>query len=106
MSSVLWSNRATRCYSIYGFSPLEAIRIATLNGATCLGIDKRTGSIAQGKEADLVVVKGDPSTRMTDIDDIEFVFSNGVMFDSAKMLQEMKGKFSLVPRGNSRFRIP
>ena len=93
-------------YSIYGFTPVEAIRIATLNGATFLGIDKRTGSIVQGKEADLVVVRGDPSTRMKDIDDIQFVFSNGVMFDSAKMLQEMKGKFSLIPRGNSRFRMP
>ena len=93
-------------YSIYGFTPLEAIRIATLNGASFLGIDKRTGSIAQGKEADLVVVKGDPSARMKDIDNVQFVFSNGVLFDSAKMLEEMRGKFSLVARGNTRFRIP
>ena len=93
-------------YSIYGFTPLEAIRIATLNGATFLGIDKRTGSIAQGKEADLVVVKGDPSVRMKDIDNIQFVFSNGVFFDSARMLEDMKGRFSLIPRGNARFRIP
>jgi imidazolonepropionase-like amidohydrolase len=93
-------------YSIYGFTPIEAIQIATLNGATFLRIDGRTGSIAEGKEADLLVVRGDPSVRMKDIDNIQFVFSNGVLFDSAKMLEEMKGKFSLVPRGDSRFRLP
>ncbi len=46
-----------------GFSELDAIRIATLNGATALGIQQRTGSIAVGKEADLIVVRGDPLTR-------------------------------------------
>ena len=44
-----------------GFTPLEAIRIATLNGATFLGRDARVGSIASGKQADLVVIDGDPS---------------------------------------------
>lgn len=45
-----------------GFTPVEAIRIATLNGAVYLGRDKQIGSIAVGKNADLVVIKGDPST--------------------------------------------
>ena len=43
----------------FGFSPLEAIRIATLNGATSLGIANRTGTIELGKEADLMIVRGD-----------------------------------------------
>ena len=43
-----------------GFSPVEAIRIATLNGATFMGRDKQIGSLAAGKNADLVVIKGDP----------------------------------------------
>src|SRR4029079_5564026 len=43
-----------------GFSPLEAIRIATLNGATYLGLADRIGSIAPGKNADLIVVRGNP----------------------------------------------
>ena len=46
-----------------GFSPLEAIKIATLNGAIYLGRDRQIGSIAAGKNADLVVVKGDPSKK-------------------------------------------
>src|SRR5581483_11699744 len=44
-----------------GFSPAEAIKIATLNGATYLGRQDHIGSIAVGKNADLVVIKGDPA---------------------------------------------
>ena len=44
-----------------GFSPVEAIQIATLNGARYLGRDQQIGTIAPGKQADLVVVKGDPA---------------------------------------------
>ncbi|HEX9120676.1 MAG TPA: amidohydrolase family protein, partial [Terriglobales bacterium] len=44
-----------------GFTPVEAIKIATLNGAQWLGIADKIGSIAPGKQADLVVIKGDPS---------------------------------------------
>src|SRR6185503_17349317 len=43
-----------------GFTPIEAIKIATLNGARFLGEDARIGSIAVGKQADLMVVKGNP----------------------------------------------
>ncbi len=43
-----------------GFTPLEAISIGTLNGAKYLGRDARIGSIALGKQADLVVVDGNP----------------------------------------------
>ena len=43
-----------------GFTPVEAIRIMTLNGATMLGEEKRLGSVTAGKLADLVVIKGDP----------------------------------------------
>ena len=43
-----------------GFTPLEAISIGTLNGAKYLGRDARIGSIALGKQADLVVIAGNP----------------------------------------------
>src|SRR5205085_6529659 len=49
-----------------GFTPLEAIRIATLNGAKFLGLDDRIGSIAAGKQADLVVLDGNPAARIAD----------------------------------------
>jgi imidazolonepropionase-like amidohydrolase len=73
-----------------GFSPAEAIRIGTLNGATYLGREDRIGSIAVGKNADLVVVKGDPATRIADIENVEIVFKDGVGFDSAKLLESVK----------------
>jgi len=76
-----------------GFSPVEAIRIATLNGAIYEGKDKQIGSIAVGKNADLVVVKGDPSTRIEDIENVEIVFKDGVGFDSVKLLESVKGRY-------------
>jgi imidazolonepropionase-like amidohydrolase len=76
-----------------GFRPEEAIRIATLNGATYLGLADRIGSIAPGKNADLVVVKGDPSKTIADIENVEIVFKDGVGYDSAKLLESVKGRY-------------
>ncbi len=78
-----------------GFTPLEAIRIGTLNGATYLGRAKRVGSIAVGKQADLVVVAGDPSTKISDIRNVEIVFKQGVGYDPAKLIASVKGKVGL-----------
>ncbi len=64
-----------------GFSPVEAIRIATLNGAIYLGRADSIGTIAVGKNADLVVVKGDPSEKISDIENTEIVFKDGVGYD-------------------------
>jgi imidazolonepropionase-like amidohydrolase len=78
-----------------GFSPVEAIKIGTLNGAVYLGRDKYIGSIAVGKNADLVVVKGDPSAHISDIENVEIVFRDGLGFDSAKLLDSVKGRYGL-----------
>jgi imidazolonepropionase-like amidohydrolase len=76
-----------------GFSPVEAIRIATWNGATFLGRQDRIGSIAVGKNADLVVMKGDPATRIADIENVEIVFKDGVGYDTRKLLDSVKGRY-------------
>jgi hypothetical protein len=76
-----------------GFSPVEAIQIGTLNGATFLGRQDRIGSIAVGKNADLVVVKGDPASRIGDIKNVEIVFKDGVGFDSRALLASVKGRY-------------
>src|SRR3954469_13326622 len=60
-----------------GFSPVEAIRIATLNGATFLGLQDRIGSIAAGKDADLVVIRGNPAADIADVEKVETVFKDG-----------------------------
>jgi enamidase len=78
-----------------GFTPLEAISIATLNGAKYLGRDLRIGSIAVGKQADLVVVTGDPSTTIADVRRVETVFKNGVGYDPGKLIESVKGQVGL-----------
>jgi imidazolonepropionase-like amidohydrolase len=78
-----------------GFTPLDAIRICTLNGATFLGRANRTGSIAVGKDADLVVIAGDPATRIGDVRKVEMVFKQGVGYDPAKLIESVRGKVGL-----------
>jgi imidazolonepropionase-like amidohydrolase len=76
-----------------GFSPIEAIRIATLNGAIYMGKQDQIGSIASGKNADLVVIKGDPSRQISDVENIEIVFKDGIGYDSQKLLDSVKGRY-------------
>ena len=78
-----------------GFTPVEAIVIGTLNGARYLGRDARVGSIAIGKQADLVVVDGDPSANVEDIRNVETVFRKGVGYDPAKLIESVKGRVGL-----------
>ena len=74
-----------------GFTPLEAIHIATYNGAQFMGDLDRIGTIAPGKQADLVVIKGDPSRQIEDIDKVETVFKDGIGYDSAKLIESVRG---------------
>jgi imidazolonepropionase-like amidohydrolase len=74
-----------------GFTPVEAIQIASLNGAKYLGEDARIGSIAVGKQADLMVVKGNPAANIADIEKVELVFKDGVGYDSEKLIQSVQG---------------
>jgi imidazolonepropionase-like amidohydrolase len=74
-----------------GFTPLEAIHIATSNGAQYLGEIDRIGTIAPGKQADLVVIKGDPSKKIEDIENVETVFKDGVGYDPAKLIESVRG---------------
>jgi len=76
-----------------GFTPVEAIRIATLNGATFLGRQNEIGSIAAGKNADLLIVKGDPATRINDIENVQIVFKDGAGYDPQKLLDSAKGHY-------------
>jgi imidazolonepropionase-like amidohydrolase len=74
-----------------GFTPVEAIHIATYNGAQYLGELDRVGTIAAGKQADLVVIKGDPSKKIEDIENVETVFKDGIGYDSAKLIESVRG---------------
>ena len=88
-----------------GFTPLEAIHIGTLNGATYLGRQARVGSIAAGKQADLVVIDGDPSKTIADVRKVETVFKQGVGFDPAKLIASVIGQGRAVVMVSTRPRL-
>jgi enamidase len=74
-----------------GFSPLEAIKAATLNGAVYLEKEDELGTVEVGKIADLVVIGGDPLSDIRDIRNVEFVFKDGIGYDSPKLFGSVKG---------------
>jgi imidazolonepropionase-like amidohydrolase len=78
-----------------GFTPLEAIHIATQNGAEFLGEANRIGTLKAGKQADLVVISGDPSQKIADIENVELVFKDGIGYDSGKLIQSVQGAVGL-----------
>ena len=78
-----------------GFTPLEAIHIATYNGALFLGEDADIGSIAAGKAADLVVLSGNPADKIDDIEKVETVFKDGVGYDPVRLAESVKGLVGL-----------
>jgi imidazolonepropionase-like amidohydrolase len=78
-----------------GFTPVEAIQIATANGAAFLGELDKVGTIAAGKQADLVVLHGDPSKNISDIEKVEWVFKDGIGYDSQKLIESARGAVGL-----------
>lgn len=78
-----------------GFTPVEAIQIYTANGASWLGESEQIGTVAPGKLADLVVVRGNPAAHISDIENVELVFKDGVGYDSAKLIESVRGSVGL-----------
>jgi imidazolonepropionase-like amidohydrolase len=74
-----------------GFSPGEAVQVMTLNGAKILGIDSRTGSLQAGKQADLVLLRGDLGASPQTIRNVSTVFRQGVGYDTDKLVASVKG---------------
>ena len=62
-------------------TPMEALRAATLNGATYLGLDKQIGSVEPGKLADLVVLDANPLEDIHNSVKIGFVVKNGEVWE-------------------------
>ena len=78
-----------------GFTPVEAIKIATFNGAQYLGQLDRIGTLAPGKQADIVVINGDPSKNIADIEKVETVFKDGVGYDPVKLVEAARGSVGI-----------
>ncbi len=76
-----------------GLTPLEAIKVATLNGARYLGREGTIGSLEVGKRADLFVVRGNPAATIGDLAQVELVFKDGVAYDREKLLASVRGRY-------------
>ena len=95
------SSRATRisgsssCSSRPGSPRSKRSRLAHRTARSISAATRRVGTIAVGKQADLVVVNGDPSANIADVRNVEIVFKQGVGFDPAKLIESVKGKAGL-----------
>jgi cytosine/adenosine deaminase-related metal-dependent hydrolase len=78
-----------------GFNPLEAIHIATQNGARFLGREREIGTLELGKRADLVLVKGNPAAQIADIENVEIVFKDGVGYDSRRLIDSVRAQVGI-----------
>jgi imidazolonepropionase-like amidohydrolase len=78
-----------------GLSPVEAVKVATLDGARVLGRENELGTVAAGKRADLVLVKGDPGRSIDDVEQVELVFKDGVGYDSRKLIESVRGQVGI-----------
>ena len=74
--------RELELYVDAGFTPSEALASATIATAHLVGADTRTGSIAVGKNADLVLIEGDPSQRIGDLRHTRTVMMDGKLMDA------------------------
>jgi adenine deaminase len=75
-----------------GLTLAEAIHVATENGALYLGQQDRIGTLSTGKQADLIVIKGDPSKNIEEIENLDAVFKSGIGYDSKKLIDSVRGQ--------------
>jgi imidazolonepropionase-like amidohydrolase len=78
-----------------GFTPVEAIQVATGNGARFVGREAEIGTLGKGRRADLVLVKGDPSKSIADIENVEVVFKDGVGYDAGRLVESVRGQVGI-----------
>jgi imidazolonepropionase-like amidohydrolase len=77
--------RELELYVAAGFTPEEALEAATIMPARLVQADKTTGSIAVGKNADVVLVEGDPSHRIGDLRNTRVVMMDGKLMDADEL---------------------
>ena len=88
--------REIELYTRFGFTNSEALAAATIAPAKLVGADSHTGSIAMGKDADLVLVEGDPSKTIGDLRHTKVVMMDGKLMDADAL--RAAGGFSGKPK--------
>lgn len=73
--------RELELYVQAGLTPADAIQTATIVPARVMKLDKSTGSIQEGKQADLIIVDGDPLKNIRDIRNVTTVIKAGHIYD-------------------------
>jgi hypothetical protein len=68
-------------YAQAGVAPAEILRMATWTPALVMGVNKERGVIAPGKLADMILVDGDPTKNIADINKITTVIKGGKVYD-------------------------
>jgi imidazolonepropionase-like amidohydrolase/Tol biopolymer transport system component len=94
-----------------GMSPLQAIRAATINGASYLGMEKEIGSLEVGKLADLVIMDANPLEDIRNSEKIKYVMINGRLYDSMTMnelisREKIRGKMWFEMGSGSSYSLP
>jgi imidazolonepropionase-like amidohydrolase len=73
--------RELELYVQAGLTPADAIQTATITPAKVMNLDKTSGSIEEGKQADLIIIDGDPLTNIRDIRKVTMVIKGGHVYD-------------------------
>jgi len=76
-------------YARAGIPPAEVLRLATLTSAQVIGVDGQRGVLAPGKLADLILVEGDPSVHIEDIERVSLVMRGGRIYEPAHIEQAL-----------------
>ena len=76
----------------FGIPTMSVIQAATINAARALGLEKRLGSIDVGKEADILIINGDPVSDIRNLRNIELVMKEGVIYDPIILLNAAQNK--------------
>ncbi|MDA0328047.1 MAG: amidohydrolase family protein [Gemmatimonadetes bacterium] len=93
------SHRELHAMVLAGIPNPAALRAATINAARAMGVDERLGTIEQGKYADLLIVRGDPLTRITDTRNAHVVIRAGRVYDPEELFDSVRG--SLGPKSEA-----
>jgi imidazolonepropionase-like amidohydrolase len=78
-------HREIELYVQAGFKPMEAIQAATIVPARAMGLDKELGTVEPGKRADVIIVNGNPLEKIQNVRKVEFVVTNGTMYNCAEL---------------------
>lgn len=80
-------------YTQAGIPSIEVLKIATYNAALDCNLQNKYGAVAKGKEADFILIDGDPVNNMSDIRKVNLVIKNNRMYQPRQLLQSQGWKY-------------